>query len=311
VAAGFQDLRDYEGHLLSTAKSSSAARKVSTLRHFYKFLFMDRLITIDPMHRVQSPKIGRSLPKFLSEKEIDSLLTSSPNNDAKALRDRAILELFYAAALRVSELAGARLCDLNLAERFIVVHGKGDKERIAPFGHRAAVALKLYLEARPHFSPWLFAGHRSQHRKNHISRQGVWLIVQEQSMALLGRSVSPHALRHSCATHMLEAGADIRTVQTILGHSDISTTELYTHTSVKWLRKSYMDHHPRASGKHQQMKLEMKALTPGPTLCTQCLNPVCEESTCLCARHLQLAREAGTRNRRKRAGSPAKIFRAA
>jgi integrase/recombinase XerD len=204
--AGFQDFRDYEGHLLSTAKSSSTARKVSTLRHFYKFLFMDRMIAIDPMHRVQSPKIGRALPKFLSTAEVDSILTLPTTADSKTLRDRAIVELLYGAALRVSELAGARLGDLNLTERFVVVHGKGDKERIAPFGHRAALALKLHLDARPHFSPWLFAGHWSQHRKNHISRQGVWKIVREHCLAL-GKTVSPHALRHSCATHMLESGA--------------------------------------------------------------------------------------------------------
>jgi integrase/recombinase XerD len=244
VQAGFQELREYVGHVLSTREASSAARKVSTLRHFYKFLFMDGLIACDPMHRVQSPKIGKALPNFLSTAEMDSVMTAPQSTVPKTLRDRAVLELLYGAGLRVSELAGARLSDLNFAGPFIVVHGKGDKERIAPFGHRAALALKLYLDTRRVFSPWLFAGNQGQR----ITRQGVWKIVKKCFLPI-GRGVSPHALRHSCATHLLEAGADIRTVQIILGHSDISTTERYTHVSVKWLAKTYVEHHPRGVGR--------------------------------------------------------------
>jgi hypothetical protein len=209
-----------------------------------------------------------------------------------------------------SELAAARISDLNLTERVIVVNGKGDKDRIAPFGHRAALALKLYLESRASLkhrhwrnaiSPWLFP---SVERK-HISRQRVWQIVKK-CFQPFGRTVSPHALRHSCATHMLEEGADIRTVQTILGHSDISTTERYTHASVRWLGKTYMECHPRASGKHLQMSLGISAsnLGPGFNPCTQCQNP-CEEGKRLCTLHLRLASEAVKRNReRKKARAP-------
>ncbi len=241
VKTGFQEARNYEGYLLSTVKASSAARKISTLRHFFKFLFMDRFIKIDPMLRVQSPKIEKTLPNFLSLLEIDSVLTAPGSGDPRTLRDRAMLELFYAAALRASELAGARVSDLNLAERVIVVRGKGDKERIAPLGHRAELALQSYLATR-RFSGWLFPGRMGRH----ITRMGVWKIINK-NFGVVGRSVSPHALRHSCATHMLEAGADMCTVQTILGHSDIGTTERYTHVSVKWVGKEYADHHPRAS----------------------------------------------------------------
>jgi integrase/recombinase XerD len=299
--ASFKELRQYVAYLLSTVKDRSAARKVSTLRHFYKFLFMDRMISIDPMHRVVTPKFGRALPKFLSLLEIDSVLTAPPSTKPKTLQHRAMLELLYGAGLRVSELAGARLSDLNLTERYIVVRGKGDKERIAPFGHRAALAIKLHLETRRRLSPWLFAGNQG-HR---LSRQGVWLMVKKYFLSI-GRGASPHALRHSCATHLLEAGADIRTVQTILGHSDISTTELYTHTSVQWLAKTYLEHHPRASGKHLQMTLGMEAITLGPRaiLCTQCQNPVCEQSTCLCAEHLRQERRACERLRRRRGVNP-------
>jgi site-specific recombinase XerD len=237
------------------------------------------MISLDPMHRVQSPKIGKTLPKFL----------------------------LYGAGLRASEVATARISDLNLAERFVVVHGKGDKDRIAPFGHRAALALKLYLESRRlpiksrrgrrnAIAPWLFVGREGKH----VSRQRVWQIVNKCFQSV-GRGVSPHALRHSCATHMLEEGADIRTVQTILGHSDISTTERYTHVSVKWLDKTYAECHPRASGKHLQMSLGLPASTlgPGVNLCTECLNP-CEEGKRLCTLHLRLASEAVKRNRERR-----------
>jgi site-specific recombinase XerD len=299
VAAGFQQLRDYEGRLLSTLKSSSAVRKVSTLRNFFKFLLMDRFITIDPMHRVQNPKIEKSLPNFLSIPEIDSVLTAPATTEPKMLRDRAMLELLYGAGLRVSELTGARLVDLNLDERVIVVHGKGDKERIAPFGHRAALALKLYLDAR-RFSRWLFPGYD---QGKPITRMAVWKIVNKRFRSV-GRDISPHALRHSCATHLLEAGADIRTVQIILGHSDISTTERYTHVSVQWLGKSYLEHHPRASGKHLQMKLEMKRLLPGPTLCAECMSPVCEDSKTLCRVHQLRHRSASERFNRRAGFNP-------
>ena len=174
-AAGFQNLRDYVGHLLATVKASRAARKVSTLRNFFEFLFMDRLIKIDPMHRVQSPKIGKTLPNFFSVGEMDSILSAPASR--KMPRDRAMLELLYGAGLRVSELAGARLGDLNLTDRLIMVHGKGDKERVAPFGHRAAIALKLYLETRA-FRDGFFLGIResrllaSQYGKSSTSVPG-------------------------------------------------------------------------------------------------------------------------------------------
>ena len=304
--ADFQKLRDYVVHLLATMTARSAARKVVTLRHFFKFLFMDRMIARDPMHRVENPKFGQSLPKFLSVSEVDSVLTASPTDHPRMLRDRAMLELLYGAGLRASELATARTSDLNLTERFILVHGKGDKERIAPFGHRAAIALKKYLETRHYLKlrarngrvnvPWLFEGNLGEH----ITRVAVWKIVNKCFQSV-GRSVSPHALRHSCGTHLLEGGADIRTVQIILGHSDISTTELYTHTSVEWLGKTYQEHHPRASGKHLQMTLRTQTpLTPGPNICWNC-NDTVEAGKTLCTRHLQEARESNKRRAMQKA----------
>ncbi|MGH9503825.1 MAG: tyrosine-type recombinase/integrase [Terriglobales bacterium] len=279
VRTRFQDLRLYAADMLGHLNASSAARKLSTLRHFFKFIFLDRMIALDPMQRVESPKFGKPLPKFLSILEVDAVLTAPqkvnpshrhPVSAPGSLRDLAVLELLYGAGLRASELAGARLSDLNLVERYIMVHGKGDKERIAPFGHRAALALKLYL-ASHRYSPWLFPGNEGKH----LTRMAVWNIVHK-NFALVGLEVSPHVLRHSCATHLMEGGADIRTVQTILGHVDISTTERYAHVSVKWIAKLYRDKHPRASGKHLQMRLGMTPMKPGPILCTQFLHAMSE-----------------------------------
>jgi len=292
-----QDVGAFVGRLLSTVTARSAARKVSTLRQFFKFLCIDRHVVADPMLRVESPQGWKTLPKSLASSEINAVLTSSQSGDAKTLRDEAMLELLYGAAPRESELASARLSDLNLIDRYILVRGKGDKERIAPFGRRAAQALKQYLESRRRLSPWLFPGNREKH----VTRMRVWQIVHKHFQQI-GRSVSPHMLRHSCATHLLEGGADLRTIQTTLGHADISTTQIYTHVSLGWLTKSYNEHHPRATGKHQHLRLELKApLEPGPIICSQCQNPVCDESKCLCSRHLKLVREASKQCRRRKA----------
>jgi integrase/recombinase XerD len=192
ITARRQDLSDYLRQLLSSVEARSAGRKVATLRHFFKFLLMDRLIVADPMLRIESPKGWKRLPEWLSPSEIDIVLTAARGDNAKALRDQAILELAYGAGLRASEIVGARLSNLNLSERYILVHGKRDKERIAPFGHRAAEALKQYLERRPRESPWLFPGRKGKH----LTRQRFWQIVN-QHFQQIGRSVHPHMLRHS------------------------------------------------------------------------------------------------------------------
>lgn len=234
----------------------SIARKISALRHFYKHLLLDRQIKQDPTLNIDSPKQWKILPKALSTAEVDSMLGAREPKGrngraarAIAIRDKAILETFYAGALRVSEIVSARLMDLRLDEGCMIVRGKGDKERLVPIGRAAEASLTAYLkEARQVLagkkqSPHLFlaqGGHG-------LTRNRVWQMVSAASKD--GRHASPHMLRHSCATHMVGNGADLRTVQTILGHADISTTQVYTHLAMDKLKSVYLKHHPRAKGK--------------------------------------------------------------
>ena len=205
---------------------------------------------------IDSPKQWKVLPKALARDEMDAMLGSSrPLSNRKeavamAARDRAMLEVFYAAALRVSEIVGVKLEDLKLDLGYLLVRGKGDKERIVPLGKGAQDALTRYLKeargilARGKNSPLLFIGRGGEK----LTRQRVWQMVGAAS-ASAGRHASPHMLRHSCATHMVENGADLRTVQIILGHADISTTQVYTHLALDRLKSVYQKHHPRAKAR--------------------------------------------------------------
>lgn len=228
----------------------------------------------------------------MSLAEISEVLTVPPgDDDAGALRDRAILELLYGAGLRASEIVGVCLSDLDLINRCVMVYGKRDKERIAPFGHRAQEALKQYLaNCKRGDSLWLFPGNKGQH----LTRMRVWQIVNKY-FEHIGRRVSPHTLRHTCATHLLEGGADLRVVQMILGHVDIDTTQIYTHVTLESIKKDYLEHHPRASGKHRQLTLEMRGLlNPKIIPCEECATAAAPGKR-RCAYHLECAREAGKR----------------
>ena len=231
-----QDVRDFLNALLSNGVDGrSVARKLSALRHFYKYLLLDRYITADPTLNIDSPRQWKVLPKSLAMDEVESLLKGPPrakdDHATQALigRDRAMLEVFYAGALRVSEIINLKLEDLKLELGYVLVRGKGDKERIVPLGRAAQEIVQHYLQtARPVLaagksSPVLFIARGARG----ITRQRVWQMVNAAS-AQSARHASPHMLRHSCATHMVENGADLRTVQTILGHADISTTQVYT-----------------------------------------------------------------------------------
>jgi integrase/recombinase XerD len=233
----------------------SVGRKLSALRHLYRYLLLDKIVEHDPTLNIDSPKQWKVLPKALARDEVDAMLTrpDPPSNgreaEAIASRDRAMLEVFYAAALRVSEIVGIKLEDLKLDLGCLLVRGKGDKERIVPLGKGAQDALTLYMKdaravlTKGKSSPFLFLG-----RTGKLSRQWVWQMVRTASGSA-GRQASPHMLRHSCATHMVENGADLRTVQTILGHADISTTQIYTHLALDRLKSVYQKHHPRAKTK--------------------------------------------------------------
>jgi integrase/recombinase XerD len=249
-----QDLRDFIQELFSNQLDGrSVGRKLSAIRHLYRYLLLDGKIEKDPTLNIDSPKQWKVLPKSLSRDEVEATLgASQPRNQtaraqALAIRDRAMLELLYAGGVRVSEVANARLEDLKLEMGYILVRGKGDKERMVPIGIPAQQSLQSYLKnsrevlAKRRSSPLLFLGTGARR----LTRQRVWQLVGKASVAS-GRHASPHMLRHSCATHMVENGADLRTVQTILGHSDISTTQIYTHVALDRLKSVYAKHHPRA-----------------------------------------------------------------
>jgi integrase/recombinase XerD len=258
------DVREFLQQLFShQVDGRSVGRKLSALRHLYRYLLLDKKIEADPTLNIPSPKQWKVLPKSLARDEVETTLAAraaaagqiqSKEAAALALRDRAMLEVFYAGALRVSEIINAKLEDLKLDAGYMLVRGKGDKERVVPLGKSAQSALRQYLvQSRSVLalkksvlinSPFLFVA-RGTHK---LTRQRVWQMVRAASSAS-GRNASPHMLRHSCATHMVENGADLRTVQTILGHSDISTTQVYTHLALDRLRTVYQKHHPRAKAK--------------------------------------------------------------
>jgi integrase/recombinase XerD len=258
-----QDVAGFLEHLRTHGiESRSAARKLSCLRGFYKWLLLDRRTHHDPTINIESPKAWRVLPKSLAEPEVAEMLeraamaTHHPQAQATALRDRAILELLYAGGLRVSEVTSLNASDLALDLGRVHVRGKGDKERIVPLGRAAVEALEIYLaQGRPHLA------RISTVRLNHVSRgeqsrlflslrgmpltrQWVWHLVK-----MADPEASPHKLRHSCATHMVEHGADLRSVQTLLGHADISTTQVYTHLALGRLKDVHRRHHPRAAAR--------------------------------------------------------------
>jgi integrase/recombinase XerD len=234
----------------------SVGRKLSALRHLYRYLLLDKMVEHDPTLNIDSPKQWKVLPKALARDEMNALLASPrphsnrKDSEAIAARDRAMLEVFYAAALRVSEIVGVKLEDLKLDLGYLLVRGKGDKERIVPLGKGAQDSLAHYMKGARRIlskgknSPLLFVGRGG--RK--LTRQRVWQMVRTASVSA-GRNASPHMLRHSCATHMVENGADLRTVQTILGHADISTTQVYTHLALDRLKSVYQKHHPRAKAR--------------------------------------------------------------
>jgi integrase/recombinase XerD len=252
-----KDVRDFIQQLFSNSiDGRSVGRKLSALRHLYRHLLLDKKIDHDPTLNIDSPRQWKVLPKALARDEMEKTLAApKASSDSKlaqavAARDRAMLEVFYAGALRVSEIVQAKLEDLKLDTGYVLVRGKGDKERIVPLGRSAQGALSAYLSqpratlAAGRSSPFLFLA-RGAHR---LTRQRVWQMVKSASRAS-GRSASPHMLRHSCASHMVENGADLRTVQTILGHSDIATTQVYTHLALDRLKTVYQKHHPRAKAR--------------------------------------------------------------
>jgi integrase/recombinase XerD len=229
--------------------SSTVSRKISALRSYFGFLVAEGRLEADPTERLEAPRRGRSLPEVLTYGEVEEILAAVPVEHELAFRDRAMLEVLYGAGLRVSELVGLELKDLMPDEELIRVMGKGSKERIVPLGGRAADALGRYLrELRPRLDRGegegvVFLNHHGRP----LTRMGAWKIVRRHvDRSDVDRRVTPHTFRHSFATHLLEGGADLAAVQEMLGHADISTTQIYTHVDRAYLREVHRSHHPRA-----------------------------------------------------------------
>jgi integrase/recombinase XerD len=244
------DLLDYLAVIsLAGRKPRSAARLVSCLRQFYQHLLRQGTIAEDPSARLDAPKLGRPLPKTLTEAEVDALLAAPPTDDARGQRDRAMLEVLYATGLRVTELVTLTPQSVSLVQGVVRVVGKGNKERLVPLGEEAVVWLDRYLgAARPDILQGRLCGYLfPTSRSCCMTRQAFWLLIKRYALeAGISKTLSPHTLRHAFATHLLNHGADLRVVQMLLGHSDLSTTQIYTHVARERLKQVHARHHPRA-----------------------------------------------------------------
>jgi integrase/recombinase XerD len=250
VEATRSDIVDFLSSLYKRGLDSrSVARQLVTLRNFYRFCLADDLITNDPAANIESPKVYRTLPHFLSVAEVERLLAQPDVATPAGLRDKAMIELMYSTGLRVSELCGLPLSDIEINHGSLRCTGKGDKERMVPVGRKALDTVASYLrESRPKLlrdkvSRYLFVGQRGIR----VHRIHFWQMLKTYGQkAGLRESLNPHMLRHSFATHLLDGGADLRSVQMMLGHADISTTQIYTHVVEDRLKQVYKAHHPRA-----------------------------------------------------------------
>jgi len=241
---------DFLGKLYQQGLDSrSVARQLVTLRNFFRFLAQENVVRHDPVEHIESPRVWKRLPKFLTLEEVEKLLATAETSTSLGLRDRAMLEVLYATGLRVSELVKLKVADLQLDAGVVRCLGKGNKERVVPLGRKSIAALEDYLRrGRPALTkrrttPYLFVSRRG----GAMTRQNFWMLLRQRARAAGVRAhLTPHTLRHSFATHLLERGADLRAVQLLLGHADISTTQIYTHVAQERLRQVYRTHHPRA-----------------------------------------------------------------
>ncbi len=246
-ATGAADLYAYLGRS-AQASSRTTARRLSALRRLFRFLLRERLILADPSSLVEGPRIGRRLPHSLSEADVESLLGAPDIGTPLGLRDRTMLELLYATGLRVSELVQIRLADINLAQGVVRIVGKGNKERLVPVGEVALEWLTRYFTSG---RPDILKGQLTDAvfptaRGAAMTRQSFWQIIKKHgARAGIVGELSPHTLRHAFATHLLNHGADLRVVQMLLGHADISTTQIYTHLARERLKALHAEHHPR------------------------------------------------------------------
>jgi integrase/recombinase XerD len=249
VAARRQDLLDYlSERVINGARPRTTARLLSSLRRFYRYLVREGRLSGDPTVRIDAPRIGRPLPDSLSEEEVETLLGAPDIGEALGLRDRAMLELLYACGLRVSELVNLSMEQVDLTQGVVRLMGKGSKERLVPLGEEAADWLQRYIaQSRPELAAGASA--RSlfiTRRGKAMTRQAFWYRLRHYAVKSgINKMLSPHTLRHAFATHLLNHGADLRVVQMLLGHSDLSTTQIYTHVARERLKELHARHHPR------------------------------------------------------------------
>ena len=245
-----EDISEYLSSIkkIDNYSARTIARNLSAIKMFYRFLISEGILADNPARLLEPVKLPGRLPEILSRDEVDRLLSAPDSTTPLGLRDSAMLELLYATGLRVSELVGLHMININLDPGFVRTVGKGSKERIVPMGEKARDALKLYISTgrtelvKGKNLPHLFLNSRG----SSISRQGFWKIIKKYGIiAGIKTKITPHSLRHSFATHLLEGGADLRSVQIMLGHSDISTTQIYTHVSRERLKQIHEKHHPR------------------------------------------------------------------
>lgn len=248
IEASPADIQQYLAVRFPVSRPRSISRLIASLRRFYRFFMRENRLKADPTLHIDSPKLPHSLPKSLSEVDVENLLAAPDLNDDVGLRDRAMLELLYACGLRVSELVGLKVTEVSLSEGVVRVAGKGSKTRLVPMGEEAVDWIARYFqEARPgllqkRLSDSLFVTSRG----DGMTRQAFWYLIKRYAlMAGITTHMSPHVLRHAFATHLLNHGADLRVVQMLLGHADISTTQIYTHVARERLKQLHSQHHPR------------------------------------------------------------------
>ncbi|WP_260294779.1 site-specific tyrosine recombinase XerD [Sedimenticola hydrogenitrophicus] len=250
LAAHREDLLEYlAARARAGTKARSSARLLSCLRQFYQHALREGWVRVDPSTRIDAPRLGRPLPKSLTEQEVEALLEAPETEDPEGLRDRAMLELLYATGLRVSELVELRFAQLGLNQGLVRVMGKGGKERLVPLGDEAMEWLTRFIRTARYdllgerLSDDVFPTRRGAA----MTRQAFWYRIKKHAAAAgIHKHLSPHTLRHAFATHLLNHGADLRVVQMLLGHSDLSTTQIYTHVARERLKSMHQQHHPRA-----------------------------------------------------------------
>ena len=246
----YEIILDFLSHFKKQGFSdTTTVRTIVSIKQFFKYLLVEKIIKEDPTSQIRTPRMKKSIPGVISLEEVERILASPDESTPEGIRDTAMLEVLYATGVRVSELIGLKLNDVNFEMGFIVVYGKGSKERIVPMGGQALEKLKPYMElSRPALlktkeSKALFV----TRRRKGMTRQGFWKLIKTHAInSGISKNISPHTLRHSFATHLLERGADLRSIQIMLGHSDISTTQIYTHVESERLKEIHKKYHPRS-----------------------------------------------------------------